>query len=301
VHIDDVRTFVAAVETGSVSAAAHALHLTQPAVTRRLRRLEDALGIALIDRRRRPFALTDAGQTLLLRCRRLLAAADDLKTLGDERLVPLRELRIGVAHALTEVALTDPVDEVRRAFPAAILRLHTGWSRDLLTRVRSGALDAAIIFLPDPEGAPSGVAADAIGRDHLAIVASAEWPRRACAIRDLREQVWILNPEGCAARAALRRQLARARLPLRVGVETYNYELQLRLIARGRGLGLVPHRVLLRSPTRRRLRTIRVRELVFPLTIWMVAGELASDLGGPVDALSRAVAERLSTRVRGPR
>lgn len=292
-HIDDVRTFVAAVQAGSVSAAANELHLTQPAVTRRLRRLEDALGVALIDRRRRPFALTDAGRTMLLRCRRLLAAADDLKTLGDDRLVPMRDLRIGVAHALTELALTDPVDEVRRAFPAAILRLHTGWSRDLLARVRSGALDAAIIFLPDGEGAPAGVAAEAIGRDHLAVVAAAAWRRRSCTVRDLRDQMWILNPDGCAARAALRRELARAQLPLRIGVETYNYELQLRLIARGRGLGLVPNRVLQRSATRRRLRTLHVKELAFPLTIWMVAGDLASDRGGPIGALSRAVAGRL--------
>ncbi len=49
----------------------------------------------------------------------------------------------------------------------------------------------------------------------------------------------MLNPEGCAARASLQRELARVGLPMRVSVETYNYELQLALIARERGLGHV--------------------------------------------------------------
>jgi DNA-binding transcriptional LysR family regulator len=60
-NVEDVRTFVAAAEAGSISAAARELHLTQPAASRRIQRLEDALGAPLIDRRKRPFTLTDAG------------------------------------------------------------------------------------------------------------------------------------------------------------------------------------------------------------------------------------------------
>jgi DNA-binding transcriptional LysR family regulator len=294
VHVEDVRTFVSVVEAGSISVAAGELHLTQPAVSRRIQRLEAAIGSPLIDRTRRPFALTNAGRTALERCRRLLGMADELKAVGYDGLQPAREVRIGVAHALTELALTEPLDEVRREFPTALFRLHTGWSRDLLARVRTGALDAAVILLAEPDGPPAGVTADTLAREDLAIVASSAWPRGLHTVRDLRDQLWILNPEGCAARAGLQRELARARLPLRVGVETYNYELQLRLIARGRGLGLVPHRLLMRSPTRRRLRTLRVRELRFPQVIWMIRGDLAGGLNEPLDALRRALVDRLS-------
>jgi DNA-binding transcriptional LysR family regulator len=294
VHVDDVRTFVTVAEAGSISAAAGELHLTQPAVSRRIQRLEAALGSQLIDRRQRPFALTAAGRAALERCRRLLGMADDLKTVGHNGAPPARDVRVGVAHALTELALTEPLDEARREFPTAVFRLHTGWSRDLLARVKSGALDAAIILLAEHDGPPAGVTADPLARENLAIVASSAWPRRLHTVRELRDQSWILNPEGCAARAGLQRELARARLPLRVAVETYNYELQLRLIARGRGLGLVPSRLLMRSPTRGRLRTLRVRELRFPQLIWMISGELPPGLGEPLGALRRALAGRLS-------
>src|SRR5260370_36987038 len=60
-EFDDIRAFVAVAESRSVSRAARELHLTQPAVTRRVQRLETSLGVALCDRRRRPFVLTEAG------------------------------------------------------------------------------------------------------------------------------------------------------------------------------------------------------------------------------------------------
>ena len=297
-HSDDLRTFVTVVESGSISAAARELHVTQPAVTRRVQRLEDAIGAPLVDRRRRPFALTDAGRAAVDRCRRVLSATEELKGLAKDGLGPLRELRMGIAHALTELAVVGPVDHMRRKFPGASVRLHTGWSHELLARVKSGALDAAVILLLGRETPPIGVTAHALAKEHLAIVAPRSWRPRRCRARDLHGAEWILNPEGCAARAELRRALARLRMPLRVSVETYNYELQLRLIASGRGLGLVPNRLLARSPTRAKLRVLHVSDLAFPLGIWMVTGELPAGLDAPVETFRRALVNRLQTRRR---
>jgi DNA-binding transcriptional LysR family regulator len=210
-------------------------------------------------------------------------------------------MRIGVAHALTELALAEPVDAMRQEFPGVAVRLHTGWSRDLLERVRRGALGASVILLFERNGAPSAVAAHKLASEHLAIVAPRSWPSRSYPMRELASMGWILNPEGCAARAELERQLARAQLPLRVSVETYNYELQLRLIARGRGLGLVPNRLLLRSPSREKLRKLRVRGLSFPMTVWLVAGELSPGLEPALGALQRVLTGHLSTASLGSR
>src|SRR5262249_56258652 len=96
----------------------------QPAVLRRVQRLESALGVALGDRRRRPFALTEAGHAVLARCRQVLHAVQDVRAAtGGES--PAREVRVGVAHALTEGTLTEPVDRIRRAFPPVALCLST--------------------------------------------------------------------------------------------------------------------------------------------------------------------------------
>jgi DNA-binding transcriptional LysR family regulator len=105
---------------------------------------------------------------------------------------------------------------------------------------------------------------------------------------------WILNPEGCAARSGLQKAISRAGYALRVGVETYNYDLQMSLVARGRGLGLVPERLLERSPRRRDLSRLNVRGLQFPMVIWLVTGESSAPLEPALATLARVLSERLA-------
>ncbi len=293
-EFDDVRAFVSVAETRSVSLAARDLNVTQSAVTRRLQRLETSLGAAVLDRRTRPITLTAAGHAALERCRRLLNDVREVHVAAGNGRLPMGEIRIGVAHALTELTLTEPIGEVRRKFPNVALRLSTGWSRDLLERVRTRAVDAAVILLPDGERLPAEVAGKEIGKDRLVVVA----PRRkgrssARRIQDLAGAQWILNPEGCAARAALRRLLLQANVDMVVAVESYNYDLQLALVAQGRGLSLVPERILTRSRFKARLQTLRVSGLDFPLAVWTVLSEPFTGFESVIAELCRVLVERL--------
>jgi DNA-binding transcriptional LysR family regulator len=296
-EFDDVRAFVTVANVGSVSLAARDLHITQSAVTRRLQRLETSLGTTLLDRRTRPVALTRDGQAAIERCRRLLNDIREVRAAASNK-GPLKgEFRVGVAHALTEFTLTEPVGELRRTFPHLVLRLTTGWSREVLERVRSGSLDAAVILLAEGESLPAEVRGTQIAKERLLVVASRQHhhphhprPRK---IQDLAGAQWILNPEGCAARAGLRRALLQADLDMIVAVEAYNYELQLALVAQNRGLSLVPERILSRSRQRSRLRVLRVAGLEFPLVVWLVCREPLAGFERVVAELARTLSQRL--------
>jgi DNA-binding transcriptional LysR family regulator len=292
--LDDLRTFVALAATRSFSRTARELFLTQPGVTRRLQRLEQALGATLVDRRRRPLALTAAGLATLERSQQLLDGVEALRAVVQGDAQAQREFRIGVAHALTEFALASPVERAGRELPRVALLLATGWSRDLVARVRTGHVDAAFVLLPADESPPRDVEAEALAAERLVPIG----PRRRAAgsapprsVRELDGADWILNPDGCAARASLLRLLAREQVRCRVAVETYTYELQLALVARGRGLGLVPERLLARSAHRAEVRPLAIRELRFPLRIWclhrQLPGELSSALAPIVEELRR--------------
>jgi DNA-binding transcriptional LysR family regulator len=294
-EIDDVRAFVAVAEAGSVSRAAGELNLSQPAVTRRLQRLEVALAASLLDRRKRPFEVTPAGRAALATCRRLLASVRELKAVAGDGNGAAAELRIGVAHALTELALSEPVEDLQRAFPRVALRLRTGWSRELLERVRTGTLEAAVILLPEGERPPADVRGERLADDRLLIVAAREGTRAAIrSIRDLADAGWVLNPQGCNGRASLERALLRHGVALRVEVEAYSYDLQLELVARDRGLGLVPARIWERSRLGSRLSTLRVPGLSFGFGIWSVAGQPADSAVAVVDALNGSLRRRLT-------
>jgi DNA-binding transcriptional LysR family regulator len=293
-EFDDVRAFVSIADTGSVSGAARDLNVTQSAVTRRLQRLETSLGTTLLDRRTRPVMLTGVGQAALERCRRLLNDVREVRAAASNGRLPVGEIRMGVAHALTELTLKEPVGQVRRKFPKIALQLRTGWSRELLEGVRLGALDAAVILLPAGEHVPADVTGNQMGKERLVLVASRSGHRPPVRkIQDLAEVQWILNPEGCGARAALRRALLRAGIDMVVTVETYNYELQLALVAQNRGLSLVPERILNRSRLRSRLMPLRVPGLDFPLTIWLLHRQPFSGLDPIVAELSRVLREKL--------
>ena len=289
-----MRTFVTVASVGSLSLAARDLNITQSAVTRRLQRLETSLGTTLLDRRTRPVVLTGAGQAAIERCRRLLNDVREVRAAALNGGPLSGEFRVGVAHALTEFTLTEPVGELRRTFPHLVLRLSTGWSREVLERVRSGSLDAAVILLAEGESLPGEVRGTQIANERLLVVASRQHhrapPRK---IQDLAGAQWILNPEGCAARAGLRRALLQADIDMVVAVETYNYELQLALVVQNRGLSLVPERILSRSRQRSRLRVLRVAGLEFPLVVWLVCREPLAGFERVVAELVRALSQRL--------
>jgi DNA-binding transcriptional LysR family regulator len=292
-EFEDLRTFVAVAEAGSVSGAARQLYVTQSAVSRRLQRLETAIGAPLLDRGTRPVSLTGPGQVVLERCRRLLNDFREVRAAAANGHLPMEEVKIGVAHALTELTLTEPVEEVRRKFPKVALRLLTGWSHDLLERVRSGALDAAVILLAEGEKLPTGVSGRQVGKEQLLLIAPRRGAPRPGKLQDLSGANWILNPEGCAARAALRRTLLRASIDMVVAVETYNYELQMALVARNRGFSLVPERILARSRCKSSLRAVRLPGLNFPLTIWAVERQPCAGLDAVITELSRVLMEKL--------
>src|SRR5262249_48991645 len=96
-------------DVGSVSQAARELYVTQSAVTRRLQRLEMSLGTSLVDRRTRPVALTSAGQVVLERCRRVLNEFREVRVAAANGHLLAGEIKIGVAHALTELTFTEPI------------------------------------------------------------------------------------------------------------------------------------------------------------------------------------------------
>ncbi len=182
-HIEDIRTFVAVADAAGVSAAARGLHLSQSAVTRRVQRLEHAVGARLVDRRRRPFALTAAGGRALESCRRMLAAAAELRDTGSSTPGSTGDLRLGVAHALTELVLVEPMDALAQAWPNVRWQVSTGWSQDLLARLESGALDAACVLLPEGQPIPPSLTGNVLGSEEVVVVAPRARARLAACVR----------------------------------------------------------------------------------------------------------------------
>ncbi len=302
-NISDVEAFVALAETGSVNRAALRLNLTQPAVTRRIQSFEAAMhGAVLLDRRARPSVLTPEGRRVLEGCRRVLKAVTELRA-AESSGPPSGDFRLGVAHGIAEVALARPIDRLRQAFKDVRPRITAHWTNWLIEQVRNGALDCAIGLVTDHHAIPSGVHSTSVGIEKIAVVTSRETKggsksRHRFCIRDLAGSEWILNPHGCGYRDALQRAFDHSGIPLRVVAEVFGHDLQLSLISRGAGFGLMPRRLVERSPYRRHVSILRLEDFDLQATVAMMSGGLLGRLAPVAELLQSQLSVCLDRNVK---
>jgi DNA-binding transcriptional LysR family regulator len=290
-NIHDIEAFLAVVDTGSISAAASRLNLTQPGVTRRIQNLETALGATLLDRQSKPLKPTGPGREAFELGRRVLRSVNDLKSGLAPDGEPGGEFRVGITPAMGDIALAEPIDAVRKAYPRLSLRVTSAWSPALMRQVASGALDAAAVLLIGEVEPPAPLQAMRLGMLDLIVVASRKLglPRH-CPLETVAGYPWILNPDGCGARSGIAALCAAAGLPFEIAVEAVGTELKLSLAARGIGLALLPPSSVAQSAFRDEVTTLRVAGLPREMNGWVVYPPLLGKLTAPVELLRDAFA-----------
>jgi DNA-binding transcriptional LysR family regulator len=293
----DISAFIAVVDTGSIVQAAAALHLTQPGVTRRVQSLEALLGLELLDRQSKPLRPTAAGYEVYQKGRQLLHAQADLLALAHSDVDPAGELRLGMPPFLAEMALTAPVDCLRERFPRLSLRIQAGWSPSLLEQVEQGMLDVTAVVLSEKTAPPTGMSAHLFSRQSIKIVASPTLGLRTrVALKDLAEFPWVLSQNGCGMRSTLRREMEAQGLPCHVGVEAFGADLQLSLVARGAGIGLVTSDLFAASPYRDQLKVLSVSDFKIHVLAWLVHRALPPRLEAPVALLLQQLKDGMAKR-----
>jgi DNA-binding transcriptional LysR family regulator len=146
-----LRTFLAAVETGSVTTAARSLGLTQPAASQQLRELERALGARLLDRAGGKLLPTAAGHALLEPARRARAAAEDAASaVAAYRSGEVGRVRLGTGATACIHLLPPVLAAVRGVMPGLEITVAIGNSEEVVRLVEAGDLDIALVTLPVP-------------------------------------------------------------------------------------------------------------------------------------------------------
>ena len=290
----EINAFVAVAETRSMQAAAGRLHLTQSAVSRLVQRLEAELGARLFDRETKPLALTPDGERALLSGRRVLDEVDDLREAFTPSAPPSGPLRLGVAHSVAFMLAGPALTRLRAAFPTVTPRISADWSPALIERLEGSQLDAAIVAATDRRAEPPAARSRLLGTAKVAVVAARDAPLGPeSGIADLNAIGWVLHPEGCGYRRALVRALQASGVAPNIVAETFGVDLQLALVARNAGVGLLPLALLRGQPGMERLRAITVPELQLRVAVWSVRGRRPERLEPVVATLETAVLELL--------
>jgi DNA-binding transcriptional LysR family regulator len=241
--MQQIRCFCAAAETGSFTAAADDLGVSQPAVAEQIRKLERALGSDLFVRAGRGVLLTDAGHAFAEPAALTLRALEDAaSSVGDLSSLRSGVLALGAFGAPSAYRFDELVSSVSRRHPGMTLRLVGRNSSLTADRVRRGELEAAVVLLPIDD---DRLVVRPLARDEVLYVsASPERTRRLATMAQLASVPLIFYDAESADNDPVRRQLAeRAQsdgLRLRPRVEVEFIDMALRLVADGLGDTYVP-------------------------------------------------------------
>lgn len=148
-NLRDLTYLVALADLRHFGKAADACFVSQPTLSTQIRKLEDELGVALIERAPRKVMLTAAGQDAVARARRIVAEVEEMREAARRSHDPESgSLRLGVFPTLGPYLLPHVVPPLRERFPQLELLLVEEKSDVLLQRLREGKLDAALLALP---------------------------------------------------------------------------------------------------------------------------------------------------------
>jgi DNA-binding transcriptional LysR family regulator len=252
--LQQLQYVLAAIEHGSFSAAAEALHLAQPSLSEQVRRLEAELGVRLFQRVGRGLVLTEAGRALRPHAEAALAEVEEAR----RSVGAIRELRGGLAAFGTfGTARTylgaDLVEDFRRSHPDVRVRIVGQNSSETAEAIRDGELEAGLVVLPIDD---RGLAVRPAMRDEVLYVSTdPERLKRPMTIARLATAPLILSEASWGSQDPTRRQLSelaqREGVAIEPQIDVEDMEVALALAERGLGDSITPRGMLRQLAPRR--------------------------------------------------
>jgi DNA-binding transcriptional LysR family regulator len=243
-NLNKLEIFAAVVRTGSFSAAAQQLLLTQPAVSQHVQDLEASLGTRLFVRGRRGATLTPSGARLAEYARaifQLVAEAQNAVTEVEH--LAAGQMQIGATPGISVYLLPEPIQEFHSRYPKLQVAVQTGITPQIMDDLRLGKLDVGLI-----EGELDGPLHGALGVQLLQVVEQwvavgpkhPWWGQAAVALAELDGQSLILRQRSSQTRIWLDGVLQQRGLHPHIGAEFDNVESIKRAVIRSASVTILP-------------------------------------------------------------
>lgn len=147
-NLRDLRYLVALADARHFGRAAEKSHVSQPTLSAQIRKLEEYLGVQLVERQPRKVALTDVGERVVERARRIVRDSDEMVELAKQSRDPLAgKLRVALIPTIGPYLLPTVSPRIRKAVPKLQLMLYEYQTGMLMDRLREGEIDLGILAL----------------------------------------------------------------------------------------------------------------------------------------------------------
>ncbi len=289
---------VALADTGHFGRAAERTFVSQPTLSAQLKKLEEYLGVKLVERQPKNVQLTEVGKEIVARARRMLIAEDEIIALARNNTDPLAgKLKIALIPTIGPYLLPRVMQRIRKALPKLRLMLYEHQTEALLKRLRDGEIDLGIMALPVvQEGLESRKLYDeaftvALPTNHpLALKSTGA--HAAVKVADLKGQTLLLLEDGHCLRDQALEVCSRVDVREAEDFRATSLETLRQMVVAGLGITLLPE-LAVESPFGSQ-RGLTIREFAKPAprrtvgAVWRKSSTRAAAIGAVCDILAAA-------------
>lgn len=244
-EIDSLRVFLAVCEMQSIRKGAEKLNLTQPAVSRRIQKLEEELNVQLFDRKSHGIELTQFGTTLYQCSTKIHSLCSDTRMAIQEQLTgQVGELRIGAGHAWCNDILPSAIVTMTERFPAMKIELTSGLNGITMKLLSDEKLDVVIGTLEPDYGEPSQFAFTYLKQINMHIYSSTTHPlagEKDISLSELINHAWISLSGSSIGQHQINRYFENDDIvPPSSVVETTSLQTAIKLLESGKFIMILP-------------------------------------------------------------
>ena len=261
--IRQLEYFAEVAKTKNFRKAAENLHLSQPALSKSIRLLEEELNTVLIARTNKSFELTDTGKALLTKALFLIQQFDDIyKTIEDVRLSNQGEIKIGIPNILGFLCYFDLICEFQKKYPGINISVSGEGTKDINAALREERLDLGIGMLSESVPIQKDLKVIPLTHDSGVLAVNKNKIYADCdaiSIRDLKDENFVLlNEQYLLYDDILQLCMEKGFVP-NVTAKSSQWDFILKMVESNFGISILP-RPLVEKSTLPGIKAIRIKE-----------------------------------------
>jgi len=290
VNLRDLRYLVALADERHFGKAAERCYVSQPTLSAQVRKLEEYLGVPLVERQPKRISITPAGEKIVERARRLLQEADAIVELAKSDRDPLAgTLKVALIPTVGPYLLPHVVRRLKRALPKLKLLLYEYQTAPLLEKLRDGEIDMGILALPVPM---DGLDAAELYSEPFMLAVPADHPfaeRERVTTQDLHGEPLLLLEDGHCLRDQALEVCSRVGAQESQDYRATSLETLRQMVAAGHGVTLLPE-LAAASPVGS-ARGLRIKPFVKPAPARTIGAvwRKSTTRGPAIEAIANAI------------
>jgi len=289
-NLRDLRYLVALADERHFGKAADRCFVSQPTLSAQIRKLEEYLGVPLVERQPKRVSLTPAGEKIVERARRLLQEADAIVELAKTDRDPLAgTLKLALIPTVGPYLLPHVVRRLKRALPRLKLLLYEFQTAPLLEKLRAGDVDMGILALPVPL---DGLAGAPLYDEPFRLAVPAAHPladRESVSLQDLQGETLLLLEDGHCLRDQALEVCSHVGVHEAQDYRATSLETLRQMVASGHGVTLLPD-LASASPVGT-ARGLRIKPFVKPVPARTIGAvwRKSTTRGPAIEAITQAI------------